>query len=144
MSKKIIRLTEGQLRQIIRETRKQNIIKEGLADIPRHIWRATFGQVESAKEISELAFKLHHVMIPSDPEWKILGDALVGSLRSLGVDHRRPEAGGLNIFDHVKLQKVIDDYAEDPRASSSAADKFDSTMRELRNVLDAFIKGKKV
>jgi hypothetical protein len=139
---KTIRLTEGQLRRIIRETQKQNMVKESLGNMFRQIGREFVGKHDSAKKMKRLVDDLlYRHTDPQSLEFNNASHNLIEDLKAHGVSWMRPELGGETLFDHNRLKSIIDAYKKDP---AGQYENYESTLRKLKNVLDSYLKGEKV
>ena len=136
-----MKITRSQLKTLIKE---EMLLKEGFMDTIRQTTRDFTGKLQAAIRMRHLANRLVNVNPFNDPrsnEFFSDSDNLVGMLRAHGVDWMRPAVGGEKIVDAGELSQTIDAYREDPYGQY---ERFESVMMNLKNTLDAYIKGGKV
>ncbi len=140
-----MKITQSRLKQIIREEIQKELRREGgFGDMFRQVGRDFVGKLKYAKKMQNEVNKLVNIDPWNDPrsnEFFGSSEHLIGLLEAHGVDWMSPEAGGEEIVDPGELRRVIEAYKEDP---SGQYENFESVMRNLKNALDAYIKGQKL
>lgn len=137
-----MKITKRQLRRLVKEEMQKELRQEGFGDMFRQTGRDFVGKLKYAQKMQNEVNKLVNIDPWNDPrsnEFFGSSEHLIRLLKTHGVDWMSPEAE--EIVDPGELRRVIEAYKEDP---SGQYENFESVMRNLKNALDAYIKGQKL